>query len=210
MSARDNTAYIKESSVARIEKALDTLLGGEGYVRVPKPPPRKPAKDDPMLGRGGAASPLWALALIPGGEWTAIKTAPLELLCEPAAGKLRLGALAAALGAPAFQLNLYENDGLLLLEAAPSGEVAVSGSDGRATGDPPAFRLIEVPPAVADVVKAGQAIAAAFSTQSQLVFGFAWDGDESSAIDNNIQTNLLVPHEECAEGTAIYYRRKGR
>src|SRR5687768_16493277 len=99
MGSWDNTAYVKESSLARIAAALDGLFAAEGYARVPKPEARKPDPMDRMQYGAGRDNPLWAVALIPGAGWTVVKTAPLDLLVEQVGGRFRLAALAAALGA---------------------------------------------------------------------------------------------------------------
>ena len=75
------------------------VLGAEGYVRAERPTPRTPAPRDPMQYGTGVDNPLWALALIPGVDgWTALKTAPFELMCERKGGELRLRALGCQFG----------------------------------------------------------------------------------------------------------------
>ena len=219
MGTWDNTAYLKESSLEKITSALDALFAAEGRRRVEKPPSRRAGTEEPMQYEGGAKNPLWAVALIPGVDgWTAVKTAPLELLCERPGGKSRLAALAKALGAPAFQLNLYDSESLVLVEAAPDGKSMVSGFVGHADDDPTLyqgetiaeteaqFRLLQVPAELSAAMASDDPIAAAFTAHSRLVFGEAWDGDEASSVDNRVQVNVLIPHEDFGDGTALYYR----
>ena len=214
MGLWDNTAFFHCDDLARIERALEETFAREKRVATPMPAPRKPGREDPMQYGGADDNPLWAVALLPGvGGWTVVKTAPFELLCEtaPAARQPRLAALTQALDADGFQLNLYDGDSLVLLEASRRGEVGASGfcsqSDdplewnGLTIGErfEPEFHVIEVAPAVARAV-GGAGVERATQTVHELLAG--------GMVDNRIQVSYLIPHHELlAEGArACFFR----
>lgn len=69
-------------------------------------------------------------ALFPGAPgWTAIQTAPFELLGERARGApaMRLCGLCRALGAAGVQIHVYDSSGSVLVEVTAGGRVQVSG-----------------------------------------------------------------------------------
>ncbi len=91
----------------------------------------------------GATSDRWALALgIGQGGWSIVKTAPLELLAEPGpSGEHRLGIIIArALRCDALHVSLYDGTAMLIAQATPKGEVALSGY----TMDGPTFQGVEI------------------------------------------------------------------
>jgi hypothetical protein len=88
---------------------------------------------------------LWGIAGFRGSPgWTAVRTAPFELLMQETPPLL--ARLAERVGAPAFQFNIYDSDSELLMEADPSGRVELSGYVGYEparywNGDPPMDRV---------------------------------------------------------------------
>jgi hypothetical protein len=202
MGLWDNTAYIRCEDLDRVERALVELFGRERRDHVAMPGPRKPAQYDSMQYGKADENGLWGVALIPGGRgWTVIKTAPYELLCELPRGddKPRFAGLTSALGVDGLQVNLYDGDSIVLLEASAGGEVAVSGFcsygddpeewNGMPIGDrlTPEFGLIAVDPAVAAAIRDDFVEHAARRVQALLA---------GAEIDNRIQVNHLIPHHE--------------
>lgn len=73
---------------------------------------------------------LRAAAIFPsGGGWTMMQTHTVDILYRHAIASQqpRLADLAVELGCDVFQLNLYNSDTLVLLEANANGEIAFSG-----------------------------------------------------------------------------------
>lgn len=130
MGEWSDVGYLRSGDLVQVWRAVDALCAVEGYVQVPKPPPRGQVAGDPMQYGPGTASPLWAVGLVPGGgEWTALMAAPLRLLGEraPGTGRARLVDLAEHAGCDAFLFCLSDGSAWLLAEATPRGELAVSG-----------------------------------------------------------------------------------
>ncbi|MFP2896215.1 hypothetical protein [Corallococcus sp. 4LFB] len=124
-----------------LERAIRDLCLTEGLVAAPYVR-RKREKWDRMQYGTGATSDRWALALGAGlGGWSVVKTAPLELLAEPgASGEHRLGAIARTLGCEALHVSLYDGTAMVIAQAAPTGEVVLSGY----TLEGPLFHGIEI------------------------------------------------------------------
>jgi hypothetical protein len=209
------------------------LFARQGYDLVPTPPTRTPGPADPILSGDPADGSLWALARFPGtAGWTVIKTAPLELLCARPTGTNRpwLAALAAELACDGFQLNLYDGDSLVLLEADPSGHVAVSGLNTLQDDDPfslhderipdgndeAGFRSLNVP----DDLRA--ALAGFFSEAAAKSVGRLLCAERFAYWDNLLQVEVLTAHEDLShwtnaeqpdsprlldQGRALYFRR---
>lgn len=121
MGQRTNTAYVYWSRRAELAAALEDVFAAEGYRRIERPPEANAESDagTPLM------SPFWAIAILPGKDgWSVVKTVPVNLLCgvSAASGVPRLGELAAILHCPAFQYNVQDGSGEMLLEADPSGE----------------------------------------------------------------------------------------
>lgn len=213
MGLWDNTAYLKCDDLDLIERALAELFELERRQPVPMPPARKPARHDPMQYQGADENELWAVALVPGaGGWTILKTAPFELLCERARGmnQPRLAGLTAALGVDGFQLNLYDGDSIVVLEATSNGEIALSGfcsqsedpsewHDMRIEQVEAGIRMISVDESVAAALEEGFAERAALRVQSLLAGG---------EVSNSIQVSYLIPHHELllANARACFFR----
>src|SRR5688500_3733399 len=108
----ENTAYVRTRDIGRIVEALTRLCGEEDYRPIQQPALREPDDRDPMQYGRSDENPLWAVAVIPGPtEWTALKTAPLELLIERSSpgSPMRLARLSRLLGADGFQYNVYDS-----------------------------------------------------------------------------------------------------
>ena len=75
-------------------------------------------------------SSIWAFAWLPTTtEWTIVKTAPLELLCEYSRGNLRprLAQVSMLLGCSAMQVNMYDGVSIYTVEADSTGNCCISG-----------------------------------------------------------------------------------
>lgn len=141
----ENTTYIHHGDVAAVARAIEQVLAAEGMLPVPAPPPRTRGVFEPMQYDVALDNDLWALAVFPGAEgWCVVKTAPLELLSQRAAGspRMRLADVCIALGASAFQANLYDG-ATVLAEVSAQGEVMISGFNGQ-SDDPMDWHGIEV------------------------------------------------------------------
>jgi hypothetical protein len=146
MGLWDNTGYVRCSDVPRIVAALAEVFAIDDRAPTDRPEPRQPGRFEPMQHGGGKAlaSPLWAVSLVRGADWTAIKTAPFELLCERARRRKRprLAELARRLQTDAFQINVYDGDSTILIEANARGKSRVSGFN--ASGDEEMFHAEEI------------------------------------------------------------------
>ncbi|MGE6761718.1 hypothetical protein ACQKGO_27145 [Corallococcus interemptor] len=111
-----------------LEQAIRNVCLAEGLVAAPYVR-RKREKWDRMQYGTGATSDRWALAIGAGlGGWSVVKTAPLELLAEPASTREhRLGIIARVLGCEALHVSLYDSTAMVIAQASPTGEVALSG-----------------------------------------------------------------------------------
>ncbi len=125
MGSWQNTCYVQHDDAEVVAEALTTLLSEEGMRRVARPSPRKPQDYDPMQYAGALENNLWAAAVFRGSPgWVVIKTLPLELLGERAAGAecMRHVELCRRLGAAG-----RDSDGLVLVEIGPRGDYLLSG-----------------------------------------------------------------------------------
>lgn len=194
-----NTTYVSEGDPLRVADALVAMAQAEGMQCVDSPPARERLLVEPMQYEPARFNDLWGVALFPGAPgWCAIQSAPLELLGERAEGApaMRLASLCRRLGAFAFSFNLYDGTDVMLVEATPSGDVAVSGintqsHDPLRWNDEPideahyeaAFRLLPVAQNWPDG-GAGDAQAAAVAAQ----FG----GANARYCDNGVSVDTLV------------------
>ncbi|MBN9686227.1 MULTISPECIES: hypothetical protein [unclassified Corallococcus] len=109
-------------------RAIRDSCLAEGLVTAPYVRRKRETWDRMQYGTG-ATSDRWSLALGAGvGGWSVVKTAPLELLAEPgASGEHRLGRIARVLGCEALHVSLYDGTAMVIAQAAPTGEVVLSG-----------------------------------------------------------------------------------
>ena len=142
----ENTTYIHHGDVDAVARAIAEVLAAEGMAPVAAPAPRARQLFEPMQYDTALENDLWALALFPGADgWSVVKTAPLELLAQRAAGspRMRLAAICTALGTSAFQVNVYDGTGIALLEVAADGDARMSGFNGQ-SADPMHWNGFEV------------------------------------------------------------------
>lgn len=126
----ENTTYVNVSDPARVISALESSFALEGMSRIAKPQPRERFSYEPMQYAWALENDLWGVAAFPGvTSWTVIKTAPLELLGEKAAGvsQIRLSDLCQRLSVPAFQVHVYDDTATLLCEVSKHGDIFLSG-----------------------------------------------------------------------------------
>ncbi|WP_315809261.1 hypothetical protein [Pseudomonas sp. C9-3] len=213
MANWENTTYIHQASVEQVVATLNTIFAKEKMKRVPSPPQRSLQRVEPMQYDIALENDLWGLAVFPGVDgWTIVKTAPLELLAEsaPSTNSSRLTAVAKALGAYAFQVNVY--DGLsVLYEVSPSGEQAFSGFSGEeewhgfsSTEDNyvPHFQLHDM----------GHLINPEMSAeQLELAISGELSGINAQFCDNMVSVDTLISHKpfRAFGGLAIYYQWTG-
>ena len=124
-----------------LERAIHDLCSEEGLVAAPYVRRKRETWDRMQYGTG-ASSDRWALALGAGrGGWSVVKTAPLDLLAEPGpSGEHRLGIIARALRCDALHVSLQDGVAMVIVQAAPTGEVVLSGY----SMDGPSFHGVEI------------------------------------------------------------------
>jgi hypothetical protein len=139
-----NVAFVQSADVDRVRRELSGLLIERGR-RLTTPKPRTPERSDRMqYGRGDEVL-RWGIAGFRGAPgWTAVRTAPFELLMQ--GDRPLLACLAERLGAPGFQYNIHDSSSGLLMEADASGRVELSGYVSHEpseywNGDPPMDRM---------------------------------------------------------------------
>lgn len=214
----ENTTYLRHGNVAEAADALEGVFAREGMARIAAPPPRARLPLEPMQYDAALENDLWALALCPGAAgWTVLKSAPLELLAERAAGAtaMRLADVCRALGTTAVQLNVYDSSDTVLVEVAADGSARLSGFRGQ-SADPmvwhglevredrlrPVFELHDLAHLLADDA-AGDVLAHALSE--------ALGGANAAYGDNLVSVDTLICHKPFAApgGLALYYRWEG-
>jgi len=201
MGLWDHTAYV-QAPVDEIVGALRGVFDRAGRTAVVGPVAREPWPRDPMQYGSAAACSRWAAAVIAGPSgWSAVKTAPFELLCEPdeSGTAPRLAALGRELGCCGFQLNLYDAYSTTLVEAGRTGAFHVSGFVGA--DGPGAFCGFEV---AADRFEArlyqlevpgvNDALAAAFLADGVVAVRRLLMGP-IEPLDNLVQVQYLIPGE---------------
>ena len=114
MARWDNTAFFRTRNKSRLEEAIRYCCSRYGYSQASTVPliTEKAARE--MQYGKSTESAIWAFAWLPTvSEWTIVKTAPFELLCEYPRGYLRprLGVISMLLGCSAVQINLYDGAG---------------------------------------------------------------------------------------------------
>jgi hypothetical protein len=216
MGLWQNTTYVRHESAGAVALALDEVLAREGMLRVPPPPPRKRLTFEPMQYDQALENDHWAFAVFPGVPgWTVIKSAPLEILSERAAGadRMRLADLCRCLAATAFQVNLYDSSSTVLVEVSAGGEVLMSGFNGEGD-DPMVWHGIEV---------SEERVAPAFELHD--LGHLLGDGSDAFAhaaaraigganarfCDNLVSVLTLVQNDpfEAPGGSALHYRWTG-
>ncbi len=163
MGYRNYNIYIRSSEMDAIDRGITAIFEREGYHRILKLPLLTCEDYDPHYGymrrRKDARLDNLRVAIIfpDGAGWTMMQTYPFDLLFMPVPDcqSPRLADLTAKLGCDAFQLNLYDGDTLILLEANADGQVAFSGNVFETPKEikklipeeheKERFRLIEVP-----------------------------------------------------------------
>lgn len=214
----ENTTYIRHGSVKEVAHALDAVLEEEGMRRTAAPSPRTRLLVEPMQYDGGLDNDLWAFALFPGGrEWVVIKSAPLELLAERAAGSehMRLADVCRALGAIAFQINVYDGSDVVLVEVSKDGAVLMSGFNGQ-SDNPMEWNGIEVTgeriQPMFELHDLGHLIAGNFSGDdfAQAV-AREIGGKNASYCDNLVAVDTLICHKpfDAPNGQSLYYGWNG-
>jgi hypothetical protein len=139
-----NLALIQSADTKQVEQELSRLLT-EGGRRLTIPEPRTPELYDRMQYGLGDEVQRWGVAGFPGAPgWTVLRSAPFELLMQGTPPLL--ARLAARLGVPAFQYNLYDSTSGFLMEVDADGRVELSGFVGHDVsrywnGEPPESRI---------------------------------------------------------------------
>jgi hypothetical protein len=212
-----NTTYVNHGDVQSLANALEALCVSEGMERVQAPPQRERLLVEPMQYEDSLKNDLWGVAIFPGApSWTVIQTAPLELLAEraPGAQRMRLANLCTKLSAPAFQLNVYDTTGTILVEVSKTGEIATSGYNTHGDADDPfawhdetlseeffeaQFRMHPFQSLIA-----GATLGDEFAEIIARNFG----GDNPEFCDNIVSVDTLVTHKPFTApgGVALYFK----
>lgn len=215
-----NTTYVNHASVAAVSAALTAMFEKEGMTAVAAPAERAGLLVEPMQYDCALNNDLWGVAVFPGAEsWTVIQTAPLELLAEqcPTTSRMRLANLCAALSASAFQLNVYDSTGAVLVEASPEGHVAISGFNSESDAEDPfewngqrlneelfeaQFQLHPFQDLIAHATL-GDDLAEALKQR----FG----GANARYCDNIVSVGTLIEHQrfDAPGGAALYFKWSG-
>lgn len=136
-----NVYYIHCSDSLKIQTAIEKIFSTEKRIKINRPAERTIGRsdhDEPMQYGNAAQCPIWGMALLAGNHnWTAIQTAPFELLCErnEANNRYRLAELAWELKTTCIYFGLYDGVSSILAEALPNGEYTVSGSNNNDKND---------------------------------------------------------------------------
>ncbi|HEY0232663.1 MAG TPA: hypothetical protein VGC55_15550 [Dokdonella sp.] len=213
-----NTTYIASGDAAAVAAELAAVFAAEGMPAIAPPPARRRLRVEPMQYENALGNDLWGAAVFPGASgWTVVQTAPLDLLGERAAGvpRMRLAELARRLGTQAFQLNVYDSTGIVLVESDAAGHVLLSGItlQGNTGADPmrwqeealdaerlqARFRLLPFNDMIVEG-DAGEDIAARLAAR----FG----GRNAAFCDNGVSVGTLIEHTPFdAEGGRVIYAR---
>jgi hypothetical protein len=219
MAEWENTVYVRRGEPRQVLEALDALAAAEGMRPAADPPRRErdPATYEPMQYLGALQNDLWGAIVVPGSAgWCVIKTAPLDLLAERAAGapRMRLADLCLRLQCEALHFAAYDGS-ILLTEAMPDGDVVmsgyyVSGSNplcryGERIDEAciePGLRRLQLPTSI-DFSDGAAAASAAL--------GAALGGQQAAARDNLVSVMTLVEHRPLAplSGLMRYWRWSG-
>jgi len=215
-----NTTYLNTGDVGAVVNALSTLFAREGMEHMHAPAPRKRLVVEPMQYEGALSNDLWALAAFPGiASWTVIQSAPLELLGERAegSGHSRLLELCRALSCAAFQLNVYDGTGEVLLEISQAGDALVSGLNmGGRPGNPlewngetlsqerfvARFHLLPYQ----DVIAGAQR-----GEDKAFTLAEHFGGNNAKYCDNLTSVDTLISHKPLSVpgGTSAYFKWRG-
>jgi hypothetical protein len=215
-----NITYLNTSELGEVTEALSTMFAREGMERVPSPRQRQRLAVEPMQYESALSNDLWGLALFPGApSWTIIQSAPLELLGERAdrSQDSRLLGLCRELSCAAFQLNVYDGTGGVLVEVSQQGDALVSGLNIGGRGANPLewngetlseerfdarFHLLPYQQVIAN-----DQLAEEKAHSLARHFG----GDNAEYCDNLVSVDTLISHKPLAApgGTALYFEWRG-
>ena len=217
MALWENTVYLACEAGARVAQALTAAFAAEGMQPVPPPARRTRQAIEPMQYAGALDNDLWALAWFPGAPgWSVLKTAPLDLLVERAAGapRMRLAALCAALDCVALHFACYDGD-IMLTEVARNGEVLLSGI--HTPGSDPLCRHGETVaeehyrPALRRLRFVQPIDFTAGAERASAALGELLGGPNAAARSNLVSVQTLVEHQPLVvpEAQALYFRWSG-
>lgn len=223
MGSRNYNIYIRSSELDTVDRGLTAIFQREGYHRIPKPAPHIienyrrlyyyiQSHEDPRWDSLRAAS------IFPsGGGWMMMQTHPSDILYARVAGsqRPRLADLAVELGCDVFQLNLYDSDTLILLEANADGEIAFSGF-GLATPEElealipkeqkkERFYLLQVPPEIELIMEDEETyIVDKVEAIAAMLCGFSFEYYEDNMGDLVFNPNGEL---EAPGARALYFQR---
>ena len=215
-----NTTYLNTGDVGVVAEALSTIFAREGMERVAPPPQRQRLLVEPMQYEGALSNDLWGLAAFPGApSWTVIQSAPLELLGERAESsqRSRLLELCRELSCAAFQVNVYDGTGEVLVEISRQGEALTSGINigGRAhaphewNGETLSeerfdarFHLLPYQHVIAD---------AQLAEEKAYALARHFGGGNAEFCDNLVSVDTLISHKPFTApgGRAMYFKWSG-
>jgi hypothetical protein len=213
-----NTTYLNTDDLDGVAIALASMFAAEGMEQIPPPTPRQRLTVEPMQYEGALSNDLWGLALFPGApSWTVIQSAPLELLGERARDSqhCRLVELSRKLSCAAFQFNLYDGTGVILLEVPQQGDAMVSGLNMGGGADPLVWNgasLAEDRLEARFHVLPYQHVIANDPLGDDKAHSLAkrFGGDNAIYCDNLVSVDTLISHKPFTApgGIALYFKRR--
>jgi hypothetical protein len=209
----ENTTYIATRATDKIARAMIELFESEGMKNAPRPLKRERSVYEPMQYETSRINNLWGVALFSGaGDWSVIKTAPLELLGEKSLGRerIRLVELCEKLRCGGFQLNVYDDSGAILLETDGSGHWTISGHNPCASDDVSLFHGTTLQLEERWELQFDLLPLAAGDDYQKLAESFAQElgGDNARFCDNLTSVGTLVCHKplEALDGIDLYFQ----
>ena len=217
MALWENTVYLACEAGERVAQALTDSFAAEGMQPVPAPAPRARQTVEPMQYAGALDNDLWGVALFPGAPgWCVLKSAPLDLLVERAAGatQMRLAQLCTRLNRIALHFACYDGD-IMLTEVARNGEVLLSGI--HTPGSDPLCRHGEIVaeenyrPGLRRLGLPGPVDFSAGAERASAALGAMLGGPNAAARDNLICVQTLIEHRPLPTpgAHALYFRWPG-
>jgi len=213
-----NTSYVASGDAAAVAAELTAIFADEGMRVIATPPTRQRLLIEPMQYENALGNDLWGAAVFPGADgWTVVQTAPLHLLGERAAGapRMRLAELCRRSGVDAFQLDVYDSTGIVLVECDAAGHALLSGITLQGNSGPDSMRWFDealdaehlqarfrrLP--FGDMIEDGDA-GEDIATRLAARFG----GRNAAYCDNLVSVCTLIEHTPFdAEGGRVLYAR---
>lgn len=131
MARSDRTAFFHTRNKQRLLAAIKYCCSCDDYHEIPTPRTISEQDAHRMYYGKSHESPIWAFAWLPTTtQWTVLKTAPPEWLCEYPGGYLRprLAVISMLLGCCAIQVNMYQEASIHTIEGDSVGNCCIAGA----------------------------------------------------------------------------------